>query len=91
VRMAFLAIQCLEASMPYGGRIEVSCDAGAWAARGQAPNINPDAALWAVLEGADNSALAPAHVQFALLAAVAQDADRPLASQIDNDQMCITF
>ena len=91
VRMAFLAIQCLEASMPYGGRIEVSCDAGAWAARGQAPNINPDPALWAVLEGADNSALAPAHVQFALLAAVARDADRPLASQIDNDQMCITF
>ena len=91
VRMAYLAIQCLEASMPYGGRIEVSCDAGAWAARGRAPNINPDPSLWAVLAGADASALAPAHVQFALLAAVAQDADRTLASQIDNDRMCITF
>ena len=91
VRMAFLAIQCLEASMPYGGRIEVACQAGTWTTRGTAPNITPDPALMAVLDGAEPGALAPAHVQFALLYAVAQDAGRALTTQTGDGHMCISF
>ena len=76
VRMAFLAIQCLETSMPYGGRIEISCDAGKWAVTGFSEKTNVDQALWDVMTGADPVDLAPAHVQFALLHAVAGDASR---------------
>jgi len=91
VRMAFLAVQCLETSMPYGGRIEVSCDNGAWAVTGHSPKANPDATLWAALTGEEAVNLAPAHVQYALLPAVAQDAGRRIQAQFDQETLRIAF
>lgn len=91
VRMVFLAIQCLETSMPYGGRIEVSCDSGAWAITGHSAKTNVDAALWAWLKGEDAKDIAPAHVQFALLPAVAKDAKRALDTQVKADMLQIGF
>ena len=91
VRMAFLAIQCLETCMPYGGRIEVSCDAGHWTVTGHAPKTNVDPGLWAVLTGGELDTLAPAHVQFALLPAVANDAGRDIRSDIAEGRLTIRF
>lgn len=91
VRMVFLAIQCLESSMPYGGRIEISCDAGAWTIRGHSAKANADSALWALLTGGDANDLAPAHVQFALLPEVAKDARRSLRAEAGADMLVITF
>ena len=91
VRMVFLAIQCLETSMPYGGRIEVSCDAGKWIISGHSPKFNADPALWQVLTGADLDTLAPAHVQFALLPAVAGDARRSISYELSDEKMTIGF
>lgn len=91
VRMAFLAIQCLETSMPYGGRIEISCDAGKWAVTGFSEKTNVDQALWDVMTGADPVDLAPAHVQFALLHAVAGDASRTVRAEVSNATLRITF
>jgi len=91
VRMVFLAIQCLETSMPHGGRVEVSCDNGAWAVTGHSPKVNPDAALWATLTGEEAVDLAPAHVQFALLPAVAQDARRRIQTQFGEETLRIAF
>ncbi|MEL6807164.1 MAG: histidine phosphotransferase family protein [Pseudomonadota bacterium] len=91
VRMVFLAIQCLETSMPYGGRIEASCDSGRWTVSGHAPKTNVDPALWALLAGAEPTDLAPAHVQFALLPAVAEDVGRRITSQAAEDRLIITF
>lgn len=76
VRLAFLATQCLETALPYGGRIEINCDNGAWALTGYASKISFDPRLWDLLDGATADGLAPAHVQFALLPKVAEDADR---------------
>ncbi|MFL4471168.1 histidine phosphotransferase family protein [Tateyamaria armeniaca] len=91
VRMVFLAIQCLETSMPYGGRIEVSCDTGKWTISGHSPKSNANPALWAVLTGAELETLAPAQVQFGLLPAVASDAKRKISYQIADDKLTIGF
>lgn len=91
VRMAFLAIQCLETSMPYGGRIEMNCDNGSWEITGHSPKANPDPALWALMEGAEPTDLAPAHVQFALLHAVANDAKRRITGLIQGEMLRISF
>ncbi|WP_299145289.1 histidine phosphotransferase family protein [uncultured Tateyamaria sp.] len=91
VRMAFLAIQCLETSMPYGGRVEVNCDNGVWTITGFSPKSNPDPALWALLGGADPQNLAPAHVQYALLPAVARDASRSITHDIEPERLRIHF
>ncbi|MEO0403201.1 MAG: histidine phosphotransferase family protein, partial [Pseudomonadota bacterium] len=91
VRMAFLAIQCLESSMPYGGRIELNSDATGWAITGYSPKSNPDPDLWALLKGAEPGDLAPAHVQFALLYAVATDAKRRIETELTQDYVRIRF
>jgi len=91
VRLVFLAIQCLETSMPYGGRIEISCDSGDWTITGHAPKTNVDHALWDVLSGRQPETLAPAHVQFALLPAVASDTNRRIRSVIEDQKLTIRF
>ncbi|MEM6373868.1 MAG: histidine phosphotransferase family protein [Pseudomonadota bacterium] len=91
VRMVFLAVQCLETSMPYGGRIEISCASGQWAISGYSEKSNPDPNLWAVLQGEELETLAPAHVQFALLPAVARDTDRNIGCDISADRLTIRF
>ncbi len=92
VRLAFLAIMCLETAMPFGGRAEVSEDDGTWELKGIADKLNLDAALWGLL--ADQTAdatLQPAHVQFALLPNVARDDDRQVASTSTDTSITITF
>ncbi|WP_299731827.1 histidine phosphotransferase family protein [uncultured Tateyamaria sp.] len=91
VRMAFLAIQCLETCMPYGGRVEASCDSGQWTITGHSPKTNVDGDLWAVLTGGELETLAPAHVQFALLPAVAGDVKRSITSEIGDERLTIRF
>lgn len=91
VRMAFLAIQCLETSMPYGGKIEVSCSDGQWDISGMSNKSSVDASLWGLLNGQDINELAPAHVQFALLPAVAQDVERPLQTAAESEKLSIRF
>ncbi len=91
VRLVFLAVLCLETSMPYGGRIEASCASGKWTITGHAPKTNADPALWAVLSGAEPDGLAPAHVQFALLPAVADDVKRPVTCDASENTLTIRF
>lgn len=91
VRMAFLSVQCLETCMPYGGRIEVACTNGAWDVTGHTTKQSVDPGLWGLLNGQDVDELAPAHVQFALLPAVAADARRPLHTEATTDAVTIRF
>lgn len=91
VRMAFLAVQCLETSMPYGGRIEIACTNGAWDITGHSTKQSVDMSLWGLLKGQEVDELAPAHVQFALLPAVATDARRALQTQTTPDALSIRF
>ncbi|WP_240310341.1 histidine phosphotransferase family protein [Pseudosulfitobacter sp. DSM 107133] len=92
VRMAFLAIQCLETAMPYGGRIEVTCERERWTVHGRGEKLNVDSALWEGLESAIvPQEIQPAHVQFALLPAVVADAGRKLSVVGQGTDMTLRF
>lgn len=93
VRMAFLAIQCFECAMPYGGIITINADQGRWVISGTADKIVLAPELWNLLQGAPHTEeVAPAHVQFPLLAHLAQEDQRTLSANTDlEDRASITF
>ncbi|WP_299768029.1 histidine phosphotransferase family protein [uncultured Tateyamaria sp.] len=91
VRMAFLAVQCLETALPYGGRIEIACTDGTWDITGHSAKQSVDASLWGLLKGEGVNELAPAHVQFGLLPEVAADAQRKISTQLLPDRLTIRF
>lgn len=68
VKMAFLAIHCLETALARGGEITISRMNGQWCARAEAELLRVDAGLWAMLDAsAPPCELRAAEVQFALL------------------------
>jgi histidine phosphotransferase ChpT len=70
VRLSYLAILCLEKSLPMGGRVEVSLSEGGLALAVDGRRTLPPAELWAhVTNGAELPELRPDAVQFALLRA----------------------
>lgn len=92
VRMAFLALQCLENAMPYGGRIEISQNDKSWLLHGQADKLNIDEPLWNVLATKDAPQdLRPAQVQFALLPLVAGDGGRRIVTEMSETQIKLRF
>lgn len=92
VRMAFLALLCLESAMPYGGRIEISQDDGQWLLHGHADKLNIDEDVWRILATKEMPAdLRPALVQFALLPLIAADADRRVVTEIMTDEIRVRF
>lgn len=92
VRLAFLALQCLETAMPYGGRVEVSNDGTRWLLHGRADKLNLDEALWNVLTTQDPPPdLRPAHVQFALLPTVAADENRSIKTETAETDIKLSF
>ena len=67
-KLAFLALQCLETALPFGGKITVAAKGAVWEARAEGARLTVDAILWANLSAAaSDPAIAPAQLQFALL------------------------
>lgn len=92
VRIAFLAEQCLETAMPYGGQITISKESDGWLVYGIADKFKVDDALWSVLgDGQVASDLAPAHVHFVLLAVHSRTEGRALRSSITDGDISIRF
>ncbi|MGJ8629370.1 MAG: histidine phosphotransferase family protein [Sulfitobacter sp.] len=92
VRLAFLAIQCLETAMPYGGRTEVTEDQGKWTLSGTADKLNVDPALWGLLtKPRAEPSVQPAHVQFALLPSIAEDEGRHVKFASDDTTITLQF
>ncbi|MEL7127730.1 MAG: histidine phosphotransferase family protein [Pseudomonadota bacterium] len=92
VRMVFLALQCVETAMPYGGRIEVSLDDGVWSVMGHSEKFSFDSDLWSTLDTGDVQGLAPAHVQFGLLHHHLHDIGRAVhVDRADGGPLSMTF
>ncbi|MCA0873340.1 histidine phosphotransferase [Seohaeicola saemankumensis] len=97
VRLAFLAVQCCETALPYGGLIEVACEEGengsrAWAIRAKGEKLNIDDTLWQALNAPDCAdQITPAQVQFALLPVLAADLDRAAISRWNEQELSIRF
>lgn len=92
VRMAFLALLCVEAAMPYGGRIEISQSEGHWLLHGLADKLNVDEKMWNILATKEAPAdLRPSQVQFALLPLIAADANRRIVTEIATGAIKLKF
>ena len=79
-KLVFLLLQCLETSMPWGGRIIVRRKGEAWQLSGAADRLSIDGGLWAHLSGRGEAAsLTSAHVHYGLAPEAARAAQRPLA------------
>ncbi|WP_299692788.1 histidine phosphotransferase family protein [uncultured Tateyamaria sp.] len=92
VRLVFLALQCMETAMPYGGRIEVSLTDSTWTITGHADKFSVDPALWETLSTGIVDDLAPAHVQFGLLHHHTRDIDRKIrVTHDENGALSLSF
>ncbi len=92
VRMVFLAQQCLETAMPYGGEITISKDVNGWSIRGSSEKFKVDESLWAMLaDGKIHTDITPAQVHFALLAVHCREEGRKLRSTIGQEEILIRF
>ncbi len=92
VRLAFLALQCCETAMPYGGAILVLAENGTWTITARSDKLNVDPALWAGLSDPEaDPQITPALVQFALMPAVAADLGRKIETVQSDGQLTIRF
>lgn len=92
VRLAFLALQCVETAMPYGGRVEISQQDGNWLLHGRADKLNIIEAIWSILATKDApDDLRPAQVQFALLPLVAADDGRRIVTELNATEIKLRF
>ena len=92
VRMAFLALQCLESAMPYGGRVEISRQDDSWQLHGRADKLNIVDELWSILATRDAPCtLRPAEVQFALLPLIAADDGRRIVTELADTEIKVRF
>lgn len=68
LRLAFLAILCFEAALPFGGVVSVQREDGVWTFTGESEKLRADEVLWDALVSGDlPEDLAPAKVQFGLV------------------------
>lgn len=79
-KRGFLALQCLETAMPYGGRIRaLGLGPSGLVFEGTADRFAYDATLWEGLtQNGPWDSLRPAQVQFALLAELSREAGRAI-------------
>ncbi|MBK0328482.1 histidine phosphotransferase [Rhodobacteraceae bacterium F11138] len=92
VRLAFLALQCCETAMPYGGVVRIMAEDGVWTITGRADKLVIDDALFDGLTTPDAlPEITPALVQFALLPTVAADLGRTVRSTHEPGQITIRF
>lgn len=92
VKLAFLALLCLEAALPRGGTVRIAATGGHWRAEASGPQVRPDPALWDRLEpGWSGPRPGPAQIQFALLPDEARSRGRMISHGFDNDVLTLTF
>ncbi len=92
VKLAFLLLQCLEAAMPWGGRIVIDLIDDAWTILGTCERVKLDEALWEMLRNPDQDADVTASlVQFALVQAAAEQAGRRIRTDLSPNEIRIAF
>lgn len=92
VKLAFLAMLCLESAMPWGGTITVERTEGRWTLTGAADRLRIADGLWAAL-GEPGAALqvSSSEVEFPLTRLAAQRIGRPLGTEVTETSIRITF
>ena len=92
VRLAFLALQCMETALAFGGDVNISAEDGTWRVTGSGARMQIDETLWQDLTRDEESArITPALVQFALLPGAVHEAGRRLTVDVGQTEIVITF
>jgi histidine phosphotransferase ChpT len=93
VKLALLAVQCLESAMPWGGRVTVDLgDGGGWQVTGTARRLRVEPSLWDMLVTARVPGdISPAQVQFALLPEEAARQGRRTAVRLTETEIALSF
>ncbi|MDI3336029.1 histidine phosphotransferase family protein [Defluviimonas aestuarii] len=91
VKLAFLALQCIETALPHGGRVIVT-NAPVWRIEAKAEKLKVDPNLWARLDGSSpGTDISASHVQFALLPDEIRRSGRKLSVEIDSGHIAISY
>ncbi|WP_316649964.1 histidine phosphotransferase family protein [Ovoidimarina sediminis] len=92
VKIAFLALQCFETEMPFGGVIEARLDGASWVIEGRAERRRAESQLWSILHDPQSEAeISPANVHFALLPLAAADSSVSLHLETTDHTVRLTF
>jgi histidine phosphotransferase ChpT len=92
VKLAFLAIQCMETAMPWGGRVNVAQTSARWTIVGQASRLKIDPALWEILSNPSSVVeITPALVHFALLPEELHHQARRLTAELNTTEIRLAF
>ncbi len=92
VRLAFLALQCFETAMPYGGRISLTREADLWAISASADKLRQTPDLWSALDPPGQAIdISPSEVQFALLPVLLQEAGRRISLRITEHDILLRY
>ena len=96
-KLAFLAIQCLESALPFGGRIRIGVDGDLWQIGAEAPKLKIDAPLWSRLEAGNGApglaagGIAASQVQFALFPAELARQGRRLTLRLGPQEIALRY
>jgi histidine phosphotransferase ChpT len=94
VKLAFLALQCLETALPFGGRVRVAATGDRWQITADSARLRDLPDLWSHLHDAPGPrppALSAAQVQFALLPREAHHQHRRLSLDLGPTTVVIGF
>lgn len=92
MRAVFLALQCIESALPFGGEVEVTREGEAWRLTALSPRLRVEAPLWERLAGAGAAEpLAPAELQFALLPLALAEMGRALVVETQEGKLVMRF
>ena len=84
-QIAFLLIQCLDSTMPFGGKVHVAQDGTRWSVEGSSAKIRRDPDHWAALSGAPVACVSASHVHFLLVPTALARAGRTLTIEEDDE------
>lgn len=92
VKLAMLAVNCVDSAMAYGGVITVSMADGGWKVLGKADRLRVDEADWAVLDSGEMpEGIAPNRVHFPLLVEEAIRQDRAVSHTLSEAEITVSF
>ncbi|MDO8884939.1 MAG: histidine phosphotransferase family protein [Pseudotabrizicola sp.] len=92
VKLAFLAILCLESAMPHGGTLSIERGDTRWTLRGETARLRVDPDLWELLSNpAATVDLGPAQVHFPLLRDEINRQHRRLTVELGNAAVRLSY
>ena len=89
VKLVLLLASCLEAALPYGGRIVIDDTAAGLQLRGHGPRLRIEEEAWAWLRGHAGAALRPGMAQFAVAAEMLRGSARPVSIEMGEHEIAI--